>query len=601
MGLHQKIKKLSAPWVAAVVLAVLAVALLWTQNAGNTQAVAARSFRVGFDGEYRIADGPWQRVVAGKHISATQGDVTLRGRFHIIDPYTGELLMSLESGASVTLYFDHISCTITEPGHQPYISDAENPAIGADACGRIWTVYTLQGDADQVITVTLHNPHRFGNETAVDDFLDSLSFDRQEETDGAHERTVGFAFILSAFAAFGIALFSAPLRIPQGKQFWQIGTLSLFAGAYFIYSMPTVSFWNWSTASNTTLLGLSMMFYTLSGTWAATSYLEQETKCLGKWALGILCAFCCVLIALPIVCKIPFYDTWLPWAAAQSVVCLLLIVCLIRQIVRAPGKKHWICVIFLFSMAGFLLDVAATALGWWQGGVASKNLFVLLYVCVTVYALRNVPRNILAKAKAEKMEVELQKSRMAIMMSQIRPHFIYNTLGSIEQLCLLQPEAAASLVHNFARYLRGNFSELDNPSPIHLSQEMEHVRCYVSIEKVRFPDISVEFDLQSDDFMLPALSVQPLVENAIKHGLMRLPQGGIVTVSSFESPSHYCVCVRDNGGGFDSSGLWEDKKHIGLRNIRERLQTMCEGTLTVESTPGVGTKVTISIPKEGKR
>lgn len=75
MGLHQKIKKLSAPWVAAVVLAVLAVALLWTQNARNTQAVAARSLRVGFDGEYRIADGPWQRVVAGKHISATQGDV----------------------------------------------------------------------------------------------------------------------------------------------------------------------------------------------------------------------------------------------------------------------------------------------------------------------------------------------------------------------------------------------------------------------------------------------------------------------------------------------------------------------------------------------
>lgn len=87
---------------------------------------------------------------------------------------------------------------------------------------------------------------------------------------------------------------------------------------------------------------------------------------------------------------------------------------------------------------------------------------------------------------AEK-ERQLTESSIATMISQIRPHFIYNTLGSIEQLCELQPEAAAKLVHNFSCYLRGNFSELDNHVPIHLSKEIEHVRYYVSIEQVRFP------------------------------------------------------------------------------------------------------------------
>ena len=128
---------------------------------------------------------------------------------------------------------------------------------------------------------------------------------------------------------------------------------------------------------------------------------------------------------------------------------------------------------------------------------------------------------------------------------------------------------------------------------------MEHVRCYVSIEKTRFPDITVNFDLQSEDFLLPALSVQPLVENAIKHGLMKLPEGGTVTVSTYETDTHYCVRVVDTGAGFDPATLRQDDRHVGLRNIRTRLETMCGGTLTVQSTPGLGTTVTIQIPREG--
>ena len=101
------------------------------------------------------------------------------------------------------------------------------------------------------------------------------------------------------------------------------------------------------------------------------------------------------------------------------------------------------------------------------------------------------------------------------MMSQIRPHFIYNTLGSIEQLCSIDPGKAGELVHNFAKYLRGNFGELDNPKPILMSQEMEHI----SIENVRFPDMTFSFEMNSDDFHIPALTIQPIVENAIRMDL----------------------------------------------------------------------------------
>ena len=184
------------------------------------------------------------------------------------------------------------------------------------------------------------------------------------------------------------------------------------------------------------------------------------------------------------------------------------------------------------------------------------------------------------------------------MLSQIQPHFIYNTLGTIERMCLKDPERAFDLVRNFSLYLRGNFSELDSVTPIRFADEMKHVEYYVNIEKVRFPDIHIEYQMEATDFVLPALSVQPLVENAIKHGLMRLESGGTVTIHSYETTTHFCVEVKDDGVGFDTSLPIEEKKHVGIRNIRGRLKAMVNGELILESKPDVGTTAIIMIPKE---
>ena len=110
--------------------------------------------------------------------------------------------------------------------------------------------------------------------------------------------------------------------------------------------------------------------------------------------------------------------------------------------------------------------------------------------------------------------------------------------------------------------------------------------------------MNIVYDVETTEFVLPALSVQPLVENAIKHGLMRLETGGTVLIRSYETETHFCVEVKDDGGGFDTSLTIEDKKHVGLRNIRGRLKAMVNGELIVESKPGFGTKAMIMIPKE---
>ena len=244
-------------------------------------------------------------------------------------------------------------------------------------------------------------------------------------------------------------------------------------------------------------------------------------------------------------------------------------------------------------------------LGIWNAGISSKYIFIIFFVAAIVILLKIIPNNINTLAKAKELETEkmvlnaqLAESRISTMMSQIRPHFIYNTLGSIEQLCELDPPKAGELVHNFAKYLRGNFGELDNPKPIPMSKEMEHVRHYINIENVRFPDMTFSFEMKSDDFCLPALTIQPIVENAVKHGLMKLQKGGSIKVVSYETDSNYCISVEDDGVGFDTSKLFDDKNHIGIRNIRDRLEVVVGGTLEIESTQGVGTKVLIKIPKE---
>ena len=292
------------------------------------------------------------------------------------------------------------------------------------------------------------------------------------------------------------------------------------------------------------------------------------------------------------------YDTLPFWFLAHIVIYLVLLGCCIYECIsKNVTDRPAIISDFLFIIAAFA-DIVWYVAASENRGVFSKCIFLILFLIHFVRVIKVIPMNYKAAREAEQLRTELTEQRIATMISQIQPHFIYNTLGSIYQLCLEQPQKAAELTRDFSQYLRGNFGELDNNSPILLSKELRHVKHYVSIEQVRFPDITVNFDVSSDDFFLPALSVQPLVENAIKHGLMGIESGGCVTVCVYETDTDYCVKVSDNGVGFDPALQTDSKQHIGIKNIRERVSAMCGGRLTIDSAPGKGTTAVIYIPKE---
>ena len=595
--------------VGVLLLVFTAVLLLWHGNATSNQAMPAMVAQVYFDGEYRIADGQWQKIEKGKHISSTEGDVTLRGNFHLVAP-DGEYVGVYTDSIPIALYTNHINLTFYEGENEPFIIDVENPLYGDSACHEDWSAYVLTSGSEEPIEILIHNPHRFGNETAIDEMLSStalwtdIEFEKGVLESGKTQRNIGLLFAIISLVVLGTALFSTLIHIKNSKIIWLFGTVILFAGTYLSYSADGVSFWNESVVSNTTILGCSMMFYMFFLCVALVQFLK-DTKTIGIITVTLLGVVNAVVLVLPVLTDILFFDTWLYWASVQILANIILLGCLIRELVVTKGKERWLYFGAILPLVSFGVDVIMTDLGLWKGGVSSRYIFTVFFVVAMVVVLKVIPNGINALSKAKELETEkivlnaeLTESRISTMMSQIRPHFIYNTLGSIEQLCIIDPPKAGELVHNFAKYLRGNFGELDNPKPILMSQEMEHVRHYISIENVRFPDMTFSFEMNSDDFHIPALTIQPIVENAIKHGLMKLSKGGTIRVVSYETESHYCVSVEDDGVGFDTDVLLDERKHVGIRNIRGRLKAMVNGTLEIESRVGIGTTVLIKIPKE---
>ena len=198
----------------------------------------------------------------------------------------------------------------------------------------------------------------------------------------------------------------------------------------------------------------------------------------------------------------------------------------------------------------------------------------------------------------------MAEQRMQIMLSQIKPHFLYNALGTIEELCVSDPGTAKLATAKFSRYLRGNMDSLSAEGMIPFEKELEHTRLYLDLEQLRFEDaLQVRYDIQCTDFSIPTLTLEPMVENAVRHGVRGKADGrGTVTVATREDPEAYAVTVTDDGPGFDPGQPPEDGKlHVGIANVRERLHSVCGGVLRIKTAPGQGTEVTILLPKKGEK
>ena len=224
---------------------------------------------------------------------------------------------------------------------------------------------------------------------------------------------------------------------------------------------------------------------------------------------------------------------------------------------------------------------------------------LLLEMTVFMQQLRHKEYELQQKEKVNK------NLQINMLTNHIRPHFILNTLGAIRSTIRRDPNKAYDLLYDFSKYIRKNMEEKDYSKKVPFMEEMDYIQTYLKLEKIRFEErIQVVYDIQVRDFWILPLTIQPFVENAVKHGLLEKQEGGVVKISTIEEDKYIVIKVEDDGVGFDTDIFWKEVEHtksIGLKSSIIRLQNemhaICK--LTSNTTEGQsGTYIEVRIPKK---
>lgn len=201
--------------------------------------------------------------------------------------------------------------------------------------------------------------------------------------------------------------------------------------------------------------------------------------------------------------------------------------------------------------------------------------------------------------KLMQRDIELADTKVRLLMQQISPHFIFNSLQVIQGLCDDEPEKVKPAIAHFSEYLRGNLESLTANELIPFKRELEHTGEYIKLEQLSDGrEFEVEYRLGAEEFMMPPLILQPIVENAIRYGIGTHSSGGRILVETEEDAYQIIIRVSDDGQGDDhSTEKQKNRQSVGLKNIRGRLQAQCGGRLIIDKRED-GTTVSVIMPKK---
>ena len=225
-------------------------------------------------------------------------------------------------------------------------------------------------------------------------------------------------------------------------------------------------------------------------------------------------------------------------------------------------------------------------------------LYALLYMVFVFWRTQLVFTDRVSVTK------KLQENQLKLMMDQIQPHFLFNTLSAIRVLIKMEPDMAYDAMYDFSKYLRANIDNVNNIEGIDFASEVEHIKSYVNIEKIRFGDrVNAEYDIQVDDFFVPPLSIQSLVENAIQYGILPKMRGGTIWLRSYETNDYDVVEIEDDGVGFNRntaahlfSIYASNDGDVGMESNQVLLAAMTEVMENLSLTDATGNPIVFTTP-----
>lgn len=581
------------------VLLLFAFLFVWTAVDYQTVSVNEEAAKVSIIGEYSTDGETWYKMQSSDDfVNDNYKTVTFRGKLSQDVPKNQYLIISMcdvwvelkVNGEIVAAnHYDTEASTITPGNSIAYVSADDIPD-------------------NAEIELTISNPYTvFAGFNPIGDTLDNLTVGNKDTLHNDLLKNNTLAILVSLVICFlGLFAFTLAGLLWKNLMYRNIAlALIAITGGIFVLTDSIYTYlplW----IDNPVLCMVFDEFATYLLPIAAFLYVQvnvEDKRCKGYMtvltAVSILLTMAAAFLQLFGVMDIIKSQIFVfPFILLGSVGS---IICLIYETFKLKRKNSRAVLISLCPLvAAGLIDFINSLTGFAPDRVFIR-LGLLITVVIQIYLLfRETREHQKELLRYQKMQNEILQMRVSIMVSQIQPHFLYNSLTSIAQLCEKNPSKAKKATIEFSEYLRRNMNSLKEQAPVPFESELKHLETYLSLEKMRFGDeLNVEYDIETTNFLIPSLTVQPLVENSVKHGVGMKEDGGTVTIATREFEDRYEVIVSDDGVGFDTTKKPNDgRAHVGMENVRNRLKTMCNALLNIESTVGKGTVATITIPKE---
>ena len=408
------------------------------------------------------------------------------------------------------------------------------------------------------------------------------------------DRLVLILSLMAVTAGFFLCLMvlGMPMEVREKQRIFCIGAITVTAGIWKLCALPSIlllldyiniqkGLWFTGASCYILMLVLSLRLFTLIR--------EEDSSGIrtGMVCYHMSAAFAALILILQLTRVVELHDV-LIWYGIGSA-CLHLI----SLFGQKPSRSE---LLWLFP---FFLTLGADLGVYLITGTMRSTPFFLIWIVLNLFirGFGFVRSAILKERLLRKQEEEIRDTRVQALINQIRPHFIYNTLTSVYVLCREDPKLAMQVIQDFTTYLQHNFSAISAKDPVSFTDELSHTKAYVAVESLRYGDkLLVEYVLDFTTFRIPPLTLQPLVENAIKHCLGKGNGPEHIIIHTWMEDGNALISVEDDGPGFDPKDT-DSEVHVGLKNVKERLELMCNGTLEVTSNVGKGTLVTVSIPQ----
>lgn len=587
-------------FIGVIVIFALFVSMFVILGIQDNTKKSRSSYPITLSGQYKISNGAWQKYDINHPIEkGSYNDITVKGKLQEPLKKGGFLIVKMNNvwtqikvdGKIVASNLDYKNKTRTNsPGYSiSYIDE------------------NLISDIS-IVEISMSNPYSLYGTAFYSNVLnDMVTGDKDALYDELY--TNHFFELIIACVIIFLGLFSFTLAgaiFTEVKfKYLSFSLVAVFGGAYILtdvlgkylplwISNPTMcTFIDESTAY---LLAISCGLYMRAN-------LKRNP---GRLSMSVITGVFIVISAVAVILQLLGIQDilatevfmFLPFIATFIVGIIFLVIGGFRY---GNTSAKFVAISFCPILLAVMYDVYVGVFDLMpQPAVLHCAIFIAIVIQI-IQLIRATKQSYDRSIKFQKMQKELLESRVLIMISQIQPHFLYNALTSIAQLCEKDPKRAKKATIEFADYLRGNMNSLKDNHPVPFETELKHLETYLSLEKMRFgDDLNVKYDINCLDFLIPSLTVQPLVENAVKHGVGMKEDGGTVTIATRELDDAYEVIVSDDGVGFDTTMPNPDtsRTHIGIDNIKDRLSSMCNAEVTIESEIGVGTTSTIRIPKE---